>query len=242
MNRVLLASCLAALSIASAAPARAQQADASPSPAASRVDTRVRFWGVDSSLRSTFIEDSGFDPYSEDNRMNQWSLGFSRTTHVFGAWSFAPGIRWDTGAASARARGADAELAVNRLAIPLELRNHVASRFYVFGRLAPGATSARQKITDTSLAEPLVTSSWLFSADASLGVSFNFLSFAKTPESHAPRFWLTPELGYAWSTATGSTLSPSVAEDDPRKFGDTSLARSVVLRGLFFRAGVTMTF
>ncbi len=237
----LLASSLVIAALAAAAPALAQE-DAPPSPASPRVDTRVRFWAFDLGLRTTFVADSGFDPYSTDNRLGQSTLGLSRTTHVFGAWSFAPGIRWDTGTSSATARGADAALTVHRLSLPLELRNHLTRGIYAFGRLAPGATSARQKITDASLSEPLTASSWLLSADASLGASFNVLSFSSDPTSHAPRIWLTPEIGYAWSTATSKTMSPSVGGDDPRQFGETILARSVVLRGAFFRAALTMTF
>ncbi len=204
-------------------------------------DTRTRFWGIDAGLRVGFLTDSSFDPYSTNDALRQGSIGVTRTSAVRGGWSFAPGARWDVGSATARTRGADVELVVHRLTIPLEGRHHLWPWLYVFGRLAPGVVWQRASVKDASLAEPLRASGWSFAADASIGASILLLSTVDSPTTRAPRMWLTPEIGYGWSTPGPGVLAPATADDDPQTYGSIALSR-VAVRGVFFRVGMTFTF
>lgn len=204
-------------------------------------DTRVRFWAIDTGVRNTFVKDTAFDPYSVNDAFTQWSVGMSRTSMVRGSFSFAPGFRWDVGSSSATARGATTDLLGHRLTVPLEARFHEASWLYFFGRVAPGAMYQRSKVTDASLGESMTDSGWVPASDFSLGASLMFASFSDDPGSRAPRFWLTPEVGYAWSGRASAALSPKTEADDPRAFGTLSMT-GATLRGAFFRINVTSTF
>jgi hypothetical protein len=205
-------------------------------------DTRVKFWSIDTGVRNTYVKDAAYDPYAENDAFTQWSVGMSRTTIMRGDFSFAPGFRWDAGSSSARARGADTNLLAHRLTIPLELRYHEAKWIYFFGRLAPGAMYQRSRVVDASLSEPMVDAGWVPAADVSLGASLMFANF--TPDdatSRVPRFWITPEVGYAWSGRASAAMSPKTDTDDPRAFGTLSMT-GATLRGAFFRINVTTTF
>lgn len=205
------------------------------------LDTRVKFWSIDTGVRNTFVKDAAYDPYSSNDAFTQWSVGMARTTVVRGSFSFAPGFRWDVGSSSSTARGAVTNLLGHRLTIPLEARYHEAKWLYFFGRVAPGAMYQRSRVTDAALSEPMVDSGWVPASDFSLGASLRFASFSDDPASRAPRFWLTPEVGYSWSGRTSAALSPKTEADDPRAFGTLSMT-GATLRGAFFRINVTSTF
>jgi hypothetical protein len=230
------------LALLTAAPslAAAQTIDAPPI-IPKRSDTRVRFWSVDTGLRNMWIKDGAYDPYSTNDALTQWSLGMSRTTYIHNQWSFAPGLRWDFGSTSATARGAETNVVAHRLTVPLELRMHVERWFYVFTRAAPGAVWQRSRVEDSSLGEALVDSGWVPAGDLSLGASLLAINPDSDPTSHIPRFWITPEFGYAWAGRASAALSPKTDADDPRQFGTLSMT-GVALRGLFFRANITTTF
>jgi hypothetical protein len=193
-----------------------------------------RMWAVDVGVRETFVRDASFDPYSRNDLLPQASIGGSRTLWANDRFSLAPGLRWDFGASSAVARGADTRLAAHRFTVPVEGRLHLEDWLFAFGRLAPGAIGQSARVTDASLAEPLSHSGWGFAGDLSAGASLRLFG-------SAPAFWLTPELGYAFAARGAGGLSPQVDEDDPRQFGALGLT-GVSLSGWFFRAGMTATF
>lgn len=193
-----------------------------------------RMWTVDAGLRESFVRDASFDPYSHNDVMGQATLGGSRTLWSNDRFSVAPGLRWDFGSSNAAARGAEAQLLVHRFTLPIEGRLHLDERLFVFGRLAPGGLWQRARVTDASLPESLSHSGWVFAGDASVGAAVRLFG-------HSPGFWLTPELGYAFAARGASGLSPDVAADDPRQFGQLGL-RGVALSGLFFRIGATASF
>jgi len=231
---------LAALLVFAPSIAAAQNADEAP-PVTRHTDTRVKFWSIDTGVRSMFVKDGAYDPYSTNDVFTQWSAGFARTTYIHNQFSFAPGFRWDFGSSTASARGAEANVLAHRLTIPLELRMHVEPWFYVFTRAAPGALFQRARVYDPSLGEPMVDSRWVPAGDISVGASLLAINSNADPRSHAPRFWITPEVGYAWAGRSEPGLSPKTDESDPRQFGTLSMT-GVALRGVFFRANITTTF
>src|SRR5438477_13053460 len=90
--------------------------------AESRFGSRESFWQGQLGVRSTFVSDPGFDPFSKDNELTQFSLGVARTVWEEDRLSFAPGIIWDYGWRTATARGQDTSLSSHRLALALEGR------------------------------------------------------------------------------------------------------------------------
>lgn len=220
-----------------ALPARASAQDVDPTPS----DTRVKFWSIDTGARTTFVKDAGYDPYSRNDALTQFSIGMARTTIVRGNFSFAPGFRWDVGSSASTARGAETNLLAHRITVPLEARLHAEPWLYVFGRFAPGAIYQRSRVQDAALSEAMTDSGWVPAADVSIGASIMFASFASSETSHAPRFWLTPEVGYAWAGRASAALSPKTEADDPRAFGTLSMT-GVAVRGVFLRVNVTTTF
>jgi hypothetical protein len=118
---------------------------------------------------------------------------------------------------------------------------HVERWFYVFGRAAPGAIWQRARIEDASLGEPLVDSRWVPAGDLSVGASLLAINTDSDASIHIPRFWITPEVGYAWAARGSRALSPKVDENDPRQFGTLSM-NGVALRGVFLRVNITSTF
>lgn len=231
---------LFAILVAAPSTAAAQTYDAPPE-SSTRRGTHVKFWSVDMGLRNAWVRDASYDPYSTNDAFTQWSMGMARTTYVRGAFSFAPGFRWDVGSSSATARGAQTNVLAHRLTIPLELRLHADRFFYAFARAAPGLMWQRARVEDASLGEQLADSRWVAAADLSLGASFLMIDPDDDPTSHLPRFWVTPEVGYAWAARGPRGLSPSVDENDPRQFGTLSM-NGVALRGMFLRVNITTTF
>jgi hypothetical protein len=215
--------------------------DVAPEVVAPSRDTHVKFWSIDGGVRTTFIKDAAYDPYSRNDALTQFSLGMARTTIIRGNFSFAPGFRWDFGSSNATARGAETNLLAHRLTVPLEARLHAESWLYVFGRFAPGVMYQRSRVKDGALAEAMTDSGWVPAADVSAGVSMLFASFSGSPTSHAPRFWITPEVGYAWAGRASAALSPKTEADDPRAFGTLSMT-GVAVRGAFLRVNITTTF
>jgi hypothetical protein len=205
------------------------------------VDTHTKFWSIDAGVRNTFIKDAAYDPYSKNDALGQFSIGMARTTIVRSNITFAPGFRWDVGSSTATARGAETSFLAHRLTVPLEARLHAEHWLYVFARFAPGAIYQRSRVVDTSINEALIDTAWVPAADISAGASFRFASFVDSAASHAPRMWITPEVGYAWAGRASAALSPKTESDDPRAFGTLSMT-GVTVRGVFFRVNLTTTF
>lgn len=193
-------------------------------------------------VRAGRIDDAGFDPFANNSQLWQYSLTATRTLLATRRFSFAAGASWDVGQRDdTEARGFQTGIAVHRLSVPLEARFHAATWLYVFGRVAPGADYRKAWITDpSSPSAELDSSAWAPAADFSLGASFLAGPQGK-PDSHVPRFWFSPELGYAWSGATDLTFSPKGSDVDPQPTGTTNLGE-LALRGPFARMSVELSF
>lgn len=224
----------------STAPAPEQEEGVPPLQSAH--DTRESFWKVSAGVRGGRIDDPGYDPFADNSQLWQFSFAATRTLLTAGRFSFAAGLGWDGGVHSdTTARGFSSGIAVHRLNAPLEGRFHVATWLYGFARVAPGAVYRKAWIEDpSSPTAELDSSAWAFAADFSLGASFLAGPQGK-PDKHVPRFWFTPEIGYAWSGSTELTLAPKGAADDPQPTGTTNLGE-LALRGPFARMSVDLSF
>ncbi len=210
-------------------------------PALQDHDTRRSFWKIGMGIRGGRVDHPGFNPFANNSQLWQYSLTATRTLFASQRFSFAMGASWDVGTRSYNARGFDTGIVVHRLSVPLEGRYHAAHWLYAFARVAPGADYRKAWITDPSASSgELDSSAWAFAADFSLGASFLVGPQGK-PDSHVPRVWFTPELGYAWSGSTDLSFAPKGADDDPQRTGTTDLG-ALAIRGPFVRMSIDLSF
>jgi len=213
---------------------------ATPAGAEPSFGDRETFWQGQLGVRSTFITDPGYDPFSTDNAFTQFSLGVSRTVWDQERLSFAPGVIWDYGERSSTARGENTSLVAHRLALALEGRYHLFPWLYGLVRLAPGAVHHSVELDDPLAPAPLVAKHWAFALDASAGVAF--LLGPQTEASASPvRWWLAAEGGYSYTAPIDLVLHPDLADDDPRRSGELDLGK-LAMRGGFFKVYGTVTY
>jgi hypothetical protein len=226
-----------ALSLAVARPASAQVSDQPREEWPSSPGARTV--SIDFGIRTGFIADAGFDPYSTNDVLNQGSLGATATIFRRGPLSLAVGGRWEWGAASAKARAADAKLWSHRFSVPVEVRWQLESALQLFARLAPGAMYQSVTLDDPSSPTTLRSTGWVVSTDASLGAALLLGPYRASPRT--PRWWLVGDAGYGFSTSRDVTPTPEAADAEPRRYGTVDLPR-LALRGGFVRLAVATSF
>jgi hypothetical protein len=220
--------------------ASAQTVVDAPSAPVSREMHRPDPWRLAAGARALHVSDPSLDPFAERDALGFFSVEGTKALAMSRHFAFAFGAAWDVGGSSATARGSQTSLTVHRLAVPLELRWHPTHWIYGFGRLAPGATSIAATVNDPASNTPLKSSAWVFSSDLTAGASL-LLGPYRNPEKRLARVWLTPEVGYAWSTEGAMKFSPDNDDENARPVGSTTLG-SLALRGLTYRVSLAMTF
>ena len=212
----------------------------SASRAESRFGNRESFWQGELGVRSQFIKDPGYDPFSTNDYFAQFSLGVTRTLWSEDRLSFAPGLIWEYGERSANARGQHTSLGTHRLAVSLEGRYHLFPWAYGLVRLTPGTLRQSAELEDPVSPARFVTTQWVFALDASAGAVF--LLGPQSEETTSPvRWWLGAEGGYAYAGSTSLVMHPDLAEDDPRRTGNLDLG-TLAMRGGFFRIYGSITY
>ena len=89
-----------------------------PAPAAAQMIQRVaakpkaETWQAAAGLRTMLVRSAGYDPFSGDDVLAQFSLGIEHLVLRSDAFVFAVGIGGDYGRNSSKARGASSELSV----------------------------------------------------------------------------------------------------------------------------------
>ena len=186
-------------------------------------------WRVELGYRGAFVTQYGYSMFSTQDYFSQMSLVASKTLFVWGGYSFAPGIAWDYGAASATDRTWDtASLDVHRFSIPLEGRAHVGTWGYAFVRAAPGVAFEEAEVTESTSSVDLKKTQWLFATDVSAGFAARPLLKRGPGLLFSP--WLQADVGYGWIVSqrlnlTQNSPAPSVGAD----FG------TLAMQGAFFR-------
>ena len=213
-----------------------------PAPAEAPVESQTSrevFWQGQVGMRSTFVTDPGFDPFSSDNALTSFSVGFSRTVFHRDAFSFAPGVVWDYGARSAAARGQATSLSAHRLGLALEGRYHFAPWMYGLVRITPSVINQSVKLEDGLVPSPYVANAWTFAVDASAGLAFLLGPHREGPA--AVRWWAAGEGGYGYAGSASLRMRPELGDDDPRRIGDVDFGK-VALGGAFVRIYGAITF
>ncbi len=228
------------LSAVASSTARAQDlVSPGETPESRRSDARVEMWRLEMGYRGSFIPGTGFDPFSTNDSLPQFSVAGSRTLVARGPVSFAAGLAWDYGASSATARGDATSLTSQRLTVPLEGRVHLVPWGYAFLRAAPGVVAQHVGVDDSSSPASLTKNRWLFATDVSAG--YAWLVWPQRGAAHVPRLWLQADAGYGWVATERLDLSPALASGDSRAVSGVDLG-DLKMSGAFFRAAAAVSF
>jgi hypothetical protein len=232
------------LSLSTSSPARAQEplqlTPAEVASPAAPFGGNVSMWRLEAGYRGSFVPSAGYDPFSTNDFLPQFSLAASRTIFGDSRLSFAAGLAWDVGSSSAADRGDHASIGVQRLTVPLEERLHFGIWGYAFLRAAAGALSEHTSVEDSSAAATLSKTQWLFASDLSAG--YAWLAWPRTGQPPQPiRLWLQADGGYGWVANERLNLGPTLASGDGRIASGIDLG-TISLSGPFFRAAAAASF
>ncbi|HLK93455.1 MAG TPA: hypothetical protein VKZ18_26430 [Polyangia bacterium] len=222
------------VSLLGAGPARAQTAIEE----AARPLVRPPVWEVEAGVRTMYVKSAGYDPFSTDDALAQFSLAGTRALLRRGGLALVAGVGLDVGGSSATARGAPSSLTLTRVSALVEGRYQPAARLYLFARLAPGLLHGAASIDDVSTpgASSLSTSFDAFSLDAGGGAA---LCFGDVGSIHLGA-WLVADGGYGWVAAQDLVLAPSLGSDQS-KAGALDLG-TLAPRGGFFRLSLALSY
>jgi hypothetical protein len=196
---------------------------------------------VNAGFRIGYIPTSGFDQFATSDVLSQFSIDgtypvFHRDRLVVGV-----GFGWDVGGREDRLRGVATSLTAHTLSVPVEARWYVRPWLCGFGKVAPGATAMLANVEEGSSPNRLTTTAWAFSANASVGASF-LIAPRQHLDKRTPRFWITPEFGYSYTTEAALNLNPNRDAKDLLGSDENMRMASVALSGFFWRATVGTTF
>jgi hypothetical protein len=193
-------------------------------------------WFVSVGPRISLIRGAGYDPFSTNDVLAQFSATGLHSFASSSRLSTAVGLQWDAGSAQADARGANASLSLSRVAAVVEERFVPRPWLYAFGRLAPGWLFASASLDDASTVARLESSYSSFCLDASGGLAGRL-----NPGPQPVGVWFLAESGYGWAPAHSLGLAPALPAADKDKAGVTPLA-DLAPRGAFFRFSIAMDF
>lgn len=205
---------------------------------AGRQAVRAPVWEVTAGVRTTYIKGAGYDPFSTNDALVQFSATGMRTVIRRDHLAFVAGVGLDVGGSSADARGAPAGLTLTRVSALAEGRFEPAWRFYLFARLAPGLLHGTARIDDPSspAASGLTDDFDAFSLDAAAGGAF---CFGDLGQAHVGA-WLVADGGYGWTPDQHLVLAPPLGSDQS-KAGTLDLG-TLAPRGGFFRIALALSY
>jgi hypothetical protein len=219
------------------ATARGEAVEAPVVEAPALPPVRPPIWEVGAGIRTRFIKDPGFDPFSTNDAFVDFSLWGTRELVRSDRLVFVAGLALDIGGANAEARGAASALTLTQVSAVAEARYQPATRFYLFGRLAPGLLHGRATIDDGSGlgTGQLATTFETFSLDASAGAALclGALGMARVGA------WLLADGGYAFVPSQTLVLAPSLG--NANQTGTLDLG-TLAPRGGFFRISIALGF
>lgn len=213
----------------------------STSPAPSK-PFRTDLWKVGAGLRTSYVTSGGFDPYSSNDALVQWSLEAQYPLVSRGKFALGVGFGYSGGASHDTIRGDKTGLGVHQLSVPIEGRYHLGSWAYVFGRVAPGTTAAVASIQEASSPNEFSSTKWLFSADLSAGTAILLGPRWNGDDKRTPRFWAVPEFGYSFATKATFDNRPDRDSKDALGTDERTALTPLNLSAFFWRISVAATF
>ncbi|HEY4393854.1 MAG TPA: hypothetical protein VGP64_07325 [Polyangia bacterium] len=222
------------LALMSALPARAQtglEAVAGP-------PVRPPVWEVTAGVRTNYLKSAGYDPFSSNDALVQFSAIGTRTVIRRDRLALVAGVGLDVGGSSADARGAPSSLTLTRVSALAEGRFQPAWRFYLFARLAPGLLHGAATISDASspATSGLTGDFDAFALDAAAGGAFCLGDLGR---AHVGA-WLVADGGYGWAPDQRLVLAPPLGADQS-KAGTLDLG-TLAARGGFFRIALALSY
>jgi hypothetical protein len=189
---------------------------------------------VELGYRGSFVTNAGYNPFSSNDYLPQFSLLVSRTVYVAHPFAFATGLAWDYAGGGDFARGSPSALTLGRVTVPLEGRLHFGDWGYAFARVSPGVAFVRAEIDDPSAPAPLAKERWLFATDVSAGYAFPLLP-RRAASTRTARAWLQADGGYGWVANERLDLTPGGGASG------VDLG-TLALNGAFFRIAVAASY
>ena len=189
--------------------------------------------------RYDFVAHEGYDPYSNDNVLGQFTVQAKHVLFASGPLSFAATAGWDFGATDSAVRGQATELSMYRLSLGGEARYHLLPWAFVFGRVAPGMLSVSTELNSGSAGVELQDSAYGLSLDSALGLQVALFG-RRGAAQRGVRLWGVVEGGYSLATTQEVRLAPS---DDagPERQAERRLP-DVAVGGATLQASLALTF
>jgi hypothetical protein len=205
------------------------------------LDRREGNWRVEMGYRGTFIPSAGYQPFSDNGYLPEFSLAASRTMFELQHLWLAVGLAWDEGSSTSYIRQVDeATLSFQRVSVTLEGRMQFGPWGYAYVRVAPGAAMEKAQVQDAAAPAPLEMNSWLFAADVSGG--YAWLMWPRdAPTTVEPRVWLQGEGGYGFVGGQALALQPALPADSPVRTAGVDLG-TLEMKGGFFRIAAAVSF
>jgi hypothetical protein len=202
-------------------------------PGEPRFDHRDFMGQLSLGYRGSFVTSSGYNPFSTNDYLPQFSLAATHTLAAANYFSFAAGLAWDNASTGALSRSDQTSLTLNRLTVPLEGRLHFGSFGYAFARVAPGVAAITTKVVDASAPGDLTKDRWVFATDVSGG--YAVLIAPRDAWRRIPRLWLEADGGYGWVVSERLDLTPGGGASG------VDLG-SLALSAAFFRVSLAVTY
>jgi hypothetical protein len=193
-------------------------------------------WQVSLGTRASLLRSGGYDPFSTNDVLSQFSAMALRAFVTGPGLATAAGLLWEAGNAQAFARGADARLSLSRVAVVVEERFAPRPWVYALVRVAPAWLRGSASLDDPASPASLQTSFSTFGLDAAAGLAGRL-----NPRAQLLGLWLMADAGYGWAQAQKMTLAPALPAADRQKAGVTELG-DLAPRGAFLRFAVALEY
>jgi hypothetical protein len=190
--------------------------------------------------RVGYIRDGAYDVFSENDVLGQFSIDGTVPLYHRGKLVLGAGLGWDYGGQSSTFRGFASSMKAHRFSVPLEARWNFVPGIWGFGKVSPGAVLVSAHVEDPTAS--LSATSAAFSVDASAGAAILIGPRTRFDERKGPRFWVTPEVGYAFTTDASLAMSTGRESKDMLGNDEEAKLRSLSLSGLFWRLSMAVTF
>lgn len=225
-------SCAAALLAAGHGLAAEGQDTASPAAAPpsglGNHQKNVRF---EIGARTQFVNSSGFNPFSQNDVLPQFSVGASFAFWARDQLSLAAVAGFDYGGSSANLRSDEASIDLRRFSLAPEARYHLLRILVLTAKVGPTLTREAAEVSG-ALRTPLVKTGWKFGFDATAGAALELWGY-ESGASRKPRLWLMGEGGYGWTAPMKLTFEPEDAGSVPQRLTPLDLGELSVAGPLF---------
>ncbi len=211
-----------------------------PLPGLDALGSHQAHWWLDLGVRTSYVNDSGYDPFSYDDALIQFSVGGGRTVFSRGSLSAGVGLVYEVGGTSADARGDITTLLVQRVVLAPEIRNHLWARMYVFAQPALGLLRTRATLDDSASGVTLEAKNWGTAFDLTAGGAYQIYG-RPSGEKATPRLWIGAQGGYGWGRKVHLEMSPDDDSYGPERIAPLDLG-DLTLRGPTFRISGTLSY